>query len=117
MELRPERHWTDFGTGLLRNRGTDPIRRADQNSRPDAIGREREVDILIPRSHLWDPSVSTYSMDKKMAPRLFGWPVARIIATVTGELVGYLYRWDNGDRQPAWLAGAVADVRYEPLEH
>lgn len=51
-----------------------------------------------------------------MAPRLFGWPVARIIATATGELVGYLYEWDNGDRQPAWLAGAVADVRYEPLE-
>ena len=56
-------------------------------------------------------------MDKKMAPRLFGWPVARIIATANGELVGYLYEWDNGDRQPAWLAGAVADVRYEPLEH
>ena len=33
----------------------------------------------------------------------------------TENLVGYLYQWNNGDVQPAWFDGAMADVRYEPF--
>lgn len=48
-------------------------------------------------------------------PRLAGTPIMRIVSKASGELVGYLYEWDNGDLQPAWLNNAKADVRYEPL--
>jgi hypothetical protein len=40
----------------------------------------------------------------------------RILCKKTDSLVGYLYQWDNGDLQPAWLGEAVAEVRYEPFE-
>ena len=39
----------------------------------------------------------------------------RILCNKTNTLVGYLYRWNNGDLQPAWLNIAVAEVRYEPM--
>ncbi len=48
-------------------------------------------------------------------PRLTGEPIMRILCKKTDSLVGYLYQWDNGDLQPAWLGEAVADVRYEPI--
>jgi hypothetical protein len=47
--------------------------------------------------------------------RLTGEPIMRILCNKTNTLVGYLYRWNNGDLQPAWLNIAVAEVRYEPM--
>ncbi len=49
-------------------------------------------------------------------PRLTGEPILRILCKKTDSLVGYLYQWDNGDLQPAWLNEAMAEVRYEPFE-
>lgn len=48
-------------------------------------------------------------------PRLSGKPISRILCKSTGALVGYLYRWNNGDLQPAWLNDASVEVRYEPM--
>ena len=48
-------------------------------------------------------------------PRLTGEPILRILCRETGRLVGYLYQWNNGDLQPAWLDEAMAEVRYEPF--
>lgn len=50
------------------------------------------------------------------APRLTGTPIMRILCKFSGELVGYLYEWDNGDLQPAWFDGEVQGVVYEPNE-
>ncbi len=47
--------------------------------------------------------------------RLTGEPIMRILCKNTGNLVGYLYQWNNGDLQPAWLNNAMAEVRYEPM--
>ena len=47
--------------------------------------------------------------------RLTGEPIMRILCKKTDNLVGYLYQWNNGDLQPAWLTNAVAEVRYEPM--
>lgn len=49
------------------------------------------------------------------APRLTGEPIMRILCKKTDSLVGYLYQWDNGDLQPAWLKDAMADVRHDRL--
>jgi hypothetical protein len=35
--------------------------------------------------------------------RLTGEPIMRILCKKTDTLVGYLYQWNNGDLQPAWL--------------
>lgn len=48
-------------------------------------------------------------------PRLTGKPIMRILCQKTNTLVGFLYQWNNGDLQPAWLNEALAEVRYEPL--
>ena len=48
-------------------------------------------------------------------PRLTGEPIMRILCKTSENLVGYLYQWNNGDVQPAWFGGAIADVRYEPF--
>ena len=47
--------------------------------------------------------------------RLTGEPIMRILCNKTDTLVGYLYQWNNGDLQPAWLDDALPDVRYEPM--
>ncbi len=47
--------------------------------------------------------------------RLTGEPIMRILCKKTDALVGYLYQWNNGDLQPAWLNNAMAEVRYEPI--
>lgn len=47
--------------------------------------------------------------------RLTGEPIKRILCNKTDNLVGFLYQWNNGDLQPAWLDGAIAEVRYEPI--
>lgn len=49
-------------------------------------------------------------------PRLTGKPIMRIFCRKTESLVGYLYQWDNGDLQPAWLTEVMVDVRYEPID-
>ena len=48
-------------------------------------------------------------------PRLTGEPIMRILCKKTDNLVGFLYQWNNGDLQPAWLDDALAEVRYEPI--
>ncbi|WP_420006153.1 hypothetical protein [Arenibacterium sp. LLYu02] len=48
-------------------------------------------------------------------PRLTGEPIMRILSKKSENLVGYLYQWNNGDVQPAWFDGAMANVRYEPF--
>ena len=48
-------------------------------------------------------------------PRLTGEPIMRILCKTSENLVGYLYQWNNGDVQPAWLNDAMPDVRYEPM--
>ena len=48
-------------------------------------------------------------------PRLTGEPIMRILCSKTNTLVGFLYQWNNGDVQPAWLNNAMANVRYEPM--
>ena len=45
--------------------------------------------------------------------RLTGEPIMRILCKKTDLLVGFLYQWNNGDLQPAWLNDAMAEVRYE----
>lgn len=47
--------------------------------------------------------------------RLTGEPIMRILCKKTDTLVGYLYQWNNGDLQPAWLNDVMPDVRYEPM--
>lgn len=49
------------------------------------------------------------------SPRLTGTPIMRIYARTSGELVGYLYEWNNGDREPAWFGEEVHGVIYEPM--
>lgn len=47
--------------------------------------------------------------------RLTGEPIMRILCKKTDTLVGYLYQWNNGELQPAWLGEVFLEVRYEPL--
>jgi len=49
-------------------------------------------------------------------PRLTGEPIMRILCKKTDNLVGYLYQWNNGDLQPAWLNDAMTEVHYEPMD-
>ena len=58
------------------------------------------------------------ALEKTMSTktRLTGEPIMRILCKKTDSLVGYLYKWNNGDLQPAWLKDAMADVRYEPFD-
>jgi len=41
-------------------------------------------------------------------PRLTGEPIMPIPCKKTDALAGYLYQWNNGDLQPAWLDKAMA---------
>jgi hypothetical protein len=50
------------------------------------------------------------------ALRLTAHPVSRILCANSHETVGYLYEWNNGDRQPAWIGEPVRDVTYQPLD-
>lgn len=47
--------------------------------------------------------------------RLTAHPVSRILCAKSRETVGYLYEWNNGDRQPAWIGKPFRDVAYDPL--
>jgi hypothetical protein len=49
-------------------------------------------------------------------PRLTGEPILRILCRNTGVVVGFLYLWDNGDLQPAWIEDPQTEVRYEFIE-
>jgi len=49
------------------------------------------------------------------ALRLTAHPVSRILCATSHETVGFLYQWNNGDRQPAWFGPRVRKVLYEPL--
>lgn len=48
-------------------------------------------------------------------PRLFAHAIACILSSRTKATVGYLYEWNNGERQPAWLGRPYKDVYYEPI--
>ena len=45
--------------------------------------------------------------------RLTGEPVTRILCAKTGELLGHLYRWNNGDEVPMWIGEKKKNVTYE----
>lgn len=62
-------------------------------------------------------SAETLRSDQSPMPRpkLFGRPMLRILSNTGGETVGYLYEWDNGERQPLWLSGPVGSITYAPL--
>ena len=47
------------------------------------------------------------------AKRLHARAINRILDKETGELVGWLYEWNTGERVPRWKANAVADVIYD----
>ncbi len=49
------------------------------------------------------------------ALRLTAHPFSRILCATSHETVGYIYEWNNGDRQPAWIGKPVRNVYYEPL--
>ena len=51
----------------------------------------------------------------KKEPRLCARPVARLICAETEVTVGYLYEWNNGDRQSAWLGSGVKNVCSVPM--
>ncbi len=61
--------------------------------------------------------VHSMEVGRNLTPktRLTGEPIMRILCKETDALVGYLYQWNNGDLQPAWLNEAMAEVRYEPM--
>lgn len=74
--------------------------------------------LKLGRSELSDtkkPNRAEVEQIVSSSTRLTGEPVRRIFCKKTGNLVGYLYKWNNGDLQPAWLDTAKADVRYEPM--
>jgi hypothetical protein len=69
------------------------------------VGRWLRLPRLVPEKEF--PMTKT--------PRLAAEPIMRILCSTTGSLLGYLYQWNNGDVQPAWLNDAKEDVRYEPM--
>ena len=48
--------------------------------------------------------------------RLSAQPIKKILDQDTGELVGWLYAWNTGEREPMWCDGAKTNVRYEDVE-
>lgn len=53
--------------------------------------------------------------DMTAKTRLTGEPVMRILCKKTDNLVGYIYEWNNGERQPMWTSGRVRAVTYAPI--
>jgi hypothetical protein len=51
----------------------------------------------------------------KREPRLCARPVARLLCARTEVTVGYIYEWNNGDRQPGWFGPSVKNVRSVPM--
>lgn len=49
----------------------------------------------------------------KEQARLHAHAVNRILDRKTGELVGWLYKWNTGELVPRWKAEAKSDVVYE----
>ena len=45
--------------------------------------------------------------------RLTGEAVKRILCVETGEILGHLYRWNNGDEMPMWIGEKKKNVTYE----
>jgi len=54
---------------------------------------------------------------RRLAPkeptRVHAHAVNRILDRETGELVGWLYEWNTGERVPRWKAGAKSDIVYD----
>lgn len=69
--------------------------------------------MLMPLLSNFEPEQKERAMP--VQPRLTGEPILRIICRNSDKLVGYLYRFNNGELLPMWLAGPVNDVRYEPI--
>ncbi len=49
----------------------------------------------------------------KEPKRLHAHAINRILDRQSGELVGWLYEWNTGERVPRWKKNAEADVIYE----
>ena len=54
-------------------------------------------------------------MPKPKQKRLFAEPVSEIVSLNTGAVVGWIYRWNNGDLQTAWLCDPQSQVLSQPL--
>ena len=65
------------------------------------------VVLRVPRRRRRDRSAP------KVPVRLDAYAVNRILDRETGELVGWLYRWNTGELVPRWRAGARSDVIYD----
>lgn len=49
------------------------------------------------------------------AQRLVAKLVLRILSRATGDVVGYVYEWNNGERPAMWTAGRLRAIQYAPL--
>lgn len=47
--------------------------------------------------------------------RLHARAIARLCKPGSGELAGYLYKWNTGECQPAWFGRPVANFTMEPM--
>ncbi len=61
-----------------------------------------------------DPiNILTASQTPTIRARLHATPILRILDRCTGDLVGWVYEWNNGERCNAWMHGKHDDVVYE----
>lgn len=85
-----------------------------------AAGLVERAKGQVPHARAAEGAVSAETLRSNQPPiprpKLFGTPVLRILSNTGGETVGYLYEWDNGERQPLWLSDAAGDVTYVPLQ-
>ena len=92
---------TGFGAGSCRKKQTES---------PDRS-------ISPPKVRAGEHPATGIKMESIMMkePRLCARPVARLICAETELTVGYMYEWNNGDRQPAWFGLRVKNVRSVPM--
>jgi hypothetical protein len=69
--------------------------------------------LLICASN-FDASCEGEMADQDVA-KLEARAIQRVRSRNTGEVVGYVYRWNDGTTQIMWLAGRVRDVEVEDL--
>ncbi len=48
--------------------------------------------------------------------RLHAQAIARLCRPGSGELVGYLYEWNTGECQPAWIGRPMTVFTVEPMD-
>ncbi len=78
---------------------------ADQTGAPANLNGATVTLDLSPRAKI------RRSPDKR-PKRLHACAIGRIFDRETGELVGWLYEWNTGERVPRWKVEARSDVVY-----